>query len=514
MFSRKIRLLNKTVYLELSETPYYELENCLIFGFPINLEDAFFNLDNEILGNKLKGYWLKIDFADDKITITNDILGGYRLYYYVVTNKIYVSDNHLKILEKLECSAITKNKIEYDFWLKHRYTTGKSTFIEGLNKLNPASILEILDYDIYEKTYFKDISRKPNAINHKNEVHKDLLKTFSEIKELKNKVILLFSGGKDSCLLLQYLLYYKIPFVPVFLKLNPISKLGLNDIKRVRAVAKELGLDLDEIEIKLSDISKKQKEDIVKNQIFDRHFSLLHFMGGKAIREKYGEECLVINGQSSDSILSFGPSENSTMSYLRRHIMYRPRTIISKIGLLLLILKTKKKFRLPKNKTELLFALFDEFKYTRVLDNNASPEYVNYINNYIDSKTRKLKSFYSKEMYVKILSFCQGSDNHVVVNSSKINNLLTIMPFATPNIIYKTIELKDENLEIKQPKYVIEQILEKEFSFYYNNLKLKEVDVSDILLDINSKTQDIMDEKFIESVKNKFFNHLNSKALF
>ncbi|APY08482.1 hypothetical protein BWZ20_09300 [Winogradskyella sp. J14-2] len=504
MFSRKIRLLNKIVYIELSEAPFYELKDSLIFGFPINLEDSFFNLKNEVLGNKLKGYWLKIDFTDNKITITNDILGGYRLYYYEVANKIYVSDNHFKILEKLERSAIIKNKIEYDFWLKHRYTTGKSTFIEGLNKLSPASILEILDYDIYEKTYFKDIIRKSNPENHKNQVHKDLLETFAKIKKSTNKVILLFSGGKDSCLLLQYLLYYKIPFKPVFLKLNPISKFGLNDIKRVRAVAKELELDLDEIEIELSVISKKQKEDIVEKQLFDRHFSLLHFIGSKAIREKYGKECLVINGQSSDSILSFGPSENSTMSYFRRHIMYKPRTIISKLGLLLLILKTKKKFRLPKNKDELLFALFDEYKYTRVIDNNTSKEYVNYINDYINTKTKKLESFHSKEMYVKILSFCQGSDNQVVVNSSKANNLLTIMPFATPNIIYETIELKDENLEIRKPKYVIEQILENQFSFYYNNLKLKEVDASDVLVDMKSKIQNIVDEKFIERVKNVF----------
>lgn len=485
MYSKIILLKNYTVNLKLSERPFKEFENSLIFGCPINLEEIGLSTSNEELGNKLKGYWLKVDIKDDKIVLTNDILGGYRVYYFVQNNNIYISDNYSIILKGIENTKLKKNEVEYDYWLKHRYTTGKATFIEGLKKLNPASILEVSENSFTERSYFNDTKRSSNAVKHKNTIHEDLLNTFSIIKKSEQKVILLFSGGKDSCLLLQYLLHFNIPFTPVFLKLNPISNFGLEDLKRVRAVAKELGLQLDEVEINLSDLTIEEKQTIIEKQLFDRHFSVLHYKGSEIIKEKHGNNCLVINGQSSDSILSFGPSENSLMSYFRRKIMYKPKTIISKIGLLLLMLKTKKRFKLPVNKQDSLVALFDEYKYTRVIDCQVEKSYIKYLNEYITNQTKHLASLYSKEMYVKILSFSQGSDNQVVVNSSKINKILTIMPFATPNIIYNTIKYKDENLEIKKPKYIIDTILEEEFSFHYNKLKFSEIDVSDVIINKN-----------------------------
>lgn len=503
MFSKTIKLSKYIVNVQLSEHSFYEDDNSLIFGYPININEVDLSVSNQILGNKLKGYWLKIDIQDHKIVLTNDILGGYRVYYFIQGNNIYISDNYSTILKDLQNIELKKNEVEFNYWLKHRFTSGKATFIDGLKKLNPASILEISENSFTEVSYFKDIKRSTNSVNHKNKIHEDLLNTFSVIKKAKTKTILLFSGGKDSCLLLQYLLHFNIPFTPVFFKLNPISKLGLEDLKRVRAVAKELGLQLDEVEINLSDLTKEEQDIIVEKQLFDRHFSILHYKGSKIIKEKYGTNCIVINGQSSDSILSFGPSENSMMSYFRRNIMYKPKTIISKIGVLLLMLKTKRKFKLPINKEEALVALFDEYKYTRVIDCQVKKNYINYLKEYIKAQTKHLTSIYAKEMYVKILSFSQGSDNQVVVNSSKLNQILTIMPFSTPNIIYTTIKYKDENLEIKKPKYIIERILEEEFAFHYDALKINEIDVSDVIINENTANIEI-DCLFQEKAKSFF----------
>lgn len=503
MYTKKISLTNYTVNIQLSENPFKEDQNSIIFGYPINLNESSLQVSNEKLGNTLKGYWLKIDIQDDKIVLTNDILGGYRVYYFIQNNNIYISDNYSTILKTVENIEFKKNQVEFNYWLKHRYTTGKATFIEGLKKINPASILEISEDTLTERSYFKNIERSTNPTKHKNTIHEDLLNTFSILKESEQKVILLFSGGKDSCLLLQYLLYFNIPFTPVFFKLNPISNYGLEDLKKVRAVAKELGLRLDEVEINLSDLTIEEKQTIIEKQLFDRHFSVLHYKGSEIIKEKYGNNSLVINGQSSDSILSFGPSESSLMSYFRRNIMYKPKTIISKIGLLLLMLKTKKRFKLPINKEDSLVALFDEYKYTRVIDCQVEKSYIKYLNKYIKAQTKHLTSLYSKEMYVKILSFSQGSDNQVVVNSSKINKILTIMPFATPNIIYNTIKYKDENLEIKKPKYIIDGILEEEFSFHYNKLKFSEIDVSDVI--INKNTANIEIESLLYEKAHSFF---------
>ncbi len=496
MYTRTITLKFRKVILKFSESPFLEKNKSVVFGNPTNFQESDFQLDTFEFGNTVNGYWLKIDFYNDELKFTNDILGGYRVYYFKKKNEIYISDDYTFILN-FYVDKLIKNEIEYQYWIKHGFTTGNSTFIQNLKKISPASILTITSDEIKEESYFKDFKRNSNIILHKEKVHKDLLNTFNYIKSTKQKVILLFSGGKDSCLLLQYLLKLDIQFTPVFFKLNPISKFGVEDLKRVRAVSKMLDLDLDEIEVNLFEITQKIKTQIVKKQLFDKHFSLLHYIGNKQLVSKYGNDCLIINGQSSDSILSFGPSEKSLMSFFRRHIMYNQNSIYSKVGLILLILKTKKRFKLPLNEKEKLFALFDEFKYTRVIDKSLGDKYYNYIVNYINNKTEHLTSYHSREMYTKILSFSQGSDNQVVVNSSKYYGLNTVMPFATPKIIYATVTNKDEKEEITNPKYVIEKILIEEFSFFYKDLKLESIEIDNLEVDSNGNASKNISELYI-----------------
>lgn len=508
-YNRKIILDKTTIIIHLSEQPLISTKETVIFGNPFGFKDSYLKLDNNDFGNTVKGYWAKLDFKKDSFSLVNDILGGYRLYYSKKNNQIVISDDYKYILSELQISPV-KNDIEYQYWQKHNFTTGKSTFIKGIEKISPASILEIKNNKIQSSTYFKDVIRKPNSKKHQKAVHKDLLETFNTIKEQSKNNVLLFSGGKDSCLLLQYLLKDKIPFTPVFLKLEPANKYGASDLKKVRSISKKLNLNLEEIVVNVSNISEKTIEQIIEKQIFDKHYSLLHYLGYNAIREKYGKDCLVINGQSSDSILSFGPSENSLMSYFRRNIMYNSNSITSKLGLFLLKIKTKKSFKLPSNELEKLFALFDEFKYTRVIDTGLAKDYKDYIYKYIKTQTSFLQNYDSKEMYVKIASFNQGSDNQVVVNSSKYNQLNTIMPFATPEIIYNTVKYKDENLEIKSPKYVIEKILKEEFSFYYKKADTKNIKVNDLTIDLNNTSSKKMTKLFLKRVKNLVHDN-NSK---
>jgi len=504
-FYKETKLKNLKVCIKIFDKPFFETETEQIFGYPINLntEQSVLNNSHEF-GNTTKGYWLKIKFDTDTVEITTDILNGYRVYYYKTNNSLFISDNYNYIINEAQL-PIEKHDIEYDYWNKHSFTSGQSTFIKGLNKISPASILTIDSDSISEGSYFKDIERTPDYKLHKQHINDDLNNTFLEIKKSKKKAILLFSGGKDSCLLLQYLLKHDIKFTPVFFKLKPINRFGFSDIKRVRAISKNLNLPLDEIEIDLSIVSKEDETNIINRQLFDKHFSLLHYLGNKKIQDKYGEDCLIINGQTSDSILSFGPSENSKMSLMRRHIMYNPKSLMSKIGLALLIIKTRIPFRLPKNETENLFALFDEFKYTCVIDKRISEAYKTHFLEYIKRKTEHLKSFESKKMYVKSLSFMQGSDNQVVVNSSKQYKLQTIMPFATPGIIYNTIRFKDNNLEIKTPKYVIDYILKEDFSFFYDNLELKDINCDDLTIDNEGAAMHKVNDMF-KKATNTLFN--------
>jgi asparagine synthetase B (glutamine-hydrolysing) len=467
MFEKKINISNElSVNIVLKVRPAFEKGDILFFGFPFDFQEEYFEFSNEALGNSLKGYWLKLDVVKGALHITTDILGGYRVYY-AKTSKghILISDDFEYVQSQVgDC---TKEDHEIQYWKKHRFTTGKGTFYKEILKISPSSTLTIDKDSIEETLYFKDVIRNPNLELHFKKIDEDLSKTMASLKEYKETVVLLFSGGKDSCLLLQYLIHNKIPYQAIFLKTNPISNASLGDLKRARSYAKDLGVVLDEIEINLDAISEEEKVKIISNQPLDKHYNLLHYIGLRNIKKKYGDNIVILNGQSSDSILSFGPSEKSLMSFFRRNMMYFPTSLLSKMGNLLLILKTRSLFKLPKNNEEKLISLFDEYKYTRVLETSKSKAYIDYLKSYIEDKTKNLESFHSKEMYVKIASFCQGSDNQVVVKSALDNNLKVVMPFATPNIIYTTIAYKNEREEINTPKYVLDYILKDKFGIDY-----------------------------------------------
>ncbi|HIP49796.1 MAG TPA: hypothetical protein EYG92_12635 [Lutibacter sp.] len=452
--------LNEFTYLvAIFDSSVKEISQNLFFiGFPYN-----FPTDSEKLkaldNNSIKGYWSKIYIKDNEIEITQDLFGGNRLYYATKDTKTIISDDYQYIIQELGIVP-ELHQHEYTYWKKHRYTTGGSTLIQTLKKLPPATITIFNNVGIHTQTYFKDIIRSSDSKKHAEAIDADLKDTFKLIKQQNKKTILFFSGGSDSKLLLQYIEAYKIDFELVFLRIKPDNYYSETDFHKASSIAKQLGYKIHVIDVLLDSLSESEKENITKVQLFDRHFSLLHYLGIKKVTEKFGKDILIVNGQSSDSILSFGPSEKELFSYLRRLILYKPNNILAKLSIFPIRYMTKKKLVLPRTDKEKLLALYDETKYSRVVDNTFGKEYTQYLMEKVAIAIENLNSFYTKEMYVKIHSFIQGSDNQVVINSAKhygFNNI--IMPFATPQIVYSTIAFKDENLEIKKPKYVVEMLL-------------------------------------------------------
>lgn len=459
MFSITTEIGNKTIEITIFDNPYLQNERVKIFGFP--LVEKSIDLNSFNFSKQAKGVWAKIELKNEEVKITTDILGGYRLYYKQENDSIIITDKYKYLIENSQKLSINEN--EYFFWKKHSYTSGGFTFLKNIKKINPASSLTITKNQIIEDSYFNDIFREKDITKHSQKIDDDLEDTFLKIKKIPKKKVLFFSGGKDSCLLANYLIKNEIDFSAIYLHFE--SDNVEDELKKVKLTSKKIGFKIKIIKIKKNEIDKKLENKILKKQLFDRHVSKIQYYGCKIIQKKYGNDVLLINGQSSDSILSFGPSENTLMSYFRRKIMYFPESIISKIGLLLLMIKEKTRFYLPKNETEKLYALFDDYKYTRVIKSNLDKEYHQYFQDYLSEKTKDLHSYHSKEMLCKILSFCQGSDNQVVINSAKHFNLKVIMPFATPKIIYSTIKFKDDYLESKKPKYVVDKILDNKFNF-------------------------------------------------
>ncbi len=113
-------------------------EETFFFGYPINLHSSKQSSAKEYL-NQLKGYWSKLEITESAISITQDIVGGNRLYYMTKDNTTVISDNYQFILNKID-APIQLNNFEYSYWKKHRYTTGAETLIKGLHKFQPATI--------------------------------------------------------------------------------------------------------------------------------------------------------------------------------------------------------------------------------------------------------------------------------------------------------------------------------------------------------------------------------------
>ena len=463
MFKKTATFNNFIVNINIFDTVFKEQNNEYFFGFPISN-----NFDLEY--NNYKGSWIKIKITSKNVEVVTDIIGAYRLYYTKLKDIIYISDNYQFLLEKIK--KVELNEMEYEYWKKHDYTTGGNTLFKKIKKFKPATVNKISSLEIEENLYFKDLKSNPNELMHTKKVFNDLNDTFSNIKKNNKKIVLMFSGGKDSCLLALFLIQHKINFVAVFLKIEPTFKHANLDFQKVTKVAEALNIKLKIIKINLHSFSEKEQLEISLNQLMDKHFTPLHYIGVKKIKENYGKEILIVNGSTSDSIFTFGPSESSIISYLRRNMMFKPKSILSKIGIILLNFKTKKHFKIGKNKKEQLLALMDEYRYCRVLDTKKTDKYYNYLSSKLFFAEKKLTNYLSLEMYAKTFTFLQGSTQQIVNNSCKYYQIKSIMPFASPNIIYATMQHRVINLEIKKPKYCVENILLSNFKFNYNDIKI------------------------------------------
>ena len=495
----KIEKQYKTFHLEINifDIPYYNEKDCFFFGFPYNLNEIL-SIELPEIGNSLKGYWSRFIIREDSIEITQDIVGGYRLYYASVDNQTIISNNYQYIIDNLNLE-VKIDDLEFEYWKKHRYTTGSRTFIEKLHKIPPASIWTFNDKGIQISSYFKELNRVSNASKHTEKIDIDLSSTFKNILQLKIKVILFFSGGKDSTLLLKYLIDYNIDFDLVYFQMLPESVFGTVEKNRAINTATSFNREVKIINIDVENVDNDLINEIVKLQLFDRHFSMLHYLGLKKLKELYDKQVILVNGQSSDSILSFGPSEETVKSLLRRLMLYYPQNIIAKIGVLLANKTLKIHLRTPKTQLENFLALYDESKYIRAIDLNKK-------SNYYDFLTKKIKpiilnhiSIETIDMLIKINTFLQGSDNQVVINSAKHNGFnKLIMPFATPEIIYSTILYKDNWKEIWQPKYVIKKLTPKVKS---DKTKLNIIEIKENK-GLSSNVYDKFDNYFYNSINN------------
>lgn len=449
--------LFKRVILNFKGQTFQERENSIWWGFPIFDTDV---VEYETIQdyNSVSGYFCHVHYNENQVTITTDITGGYRVYYYESRELLYFTDDYQLLLDQLKAdNNLSIDTTQLEFWKNHRYTFGDRTFVEQIRKIPPYTTIKIDKNKVEKESYFQPcVEAYKNSNRHKVIVEKTISTIFKNFKGCTQPIILLFSGGSDSVYLANRLKDLNIKFQAVFFRLYPELKSNYYDWLRANEVAKKMDITLLTIDIDL-DLNKEEMIPVITSEmLFDRHFSLIHYIGFKELANKFPLDSIIINGQGSDSILSFGPSEEGIGSLIKRILLYYPYSInwlLKKA----LEHRTKKTFSFPLNNLDRLKAFCDERNYIFLLSQNEA-EYDKSIEDYVLSVTDNMSdsTLLTKQMSIKLNTFLQGSDNQVAIKSARYFGFnKVVLPFCSPDIIYATMRHKNSLKELLCPKYVL-----------------------------------------------------------
>ena len=148
---------------------------------------------------------------DKKILIINDRFTSIPLYYVMIKDEIFFSNNYIRLFKKIKNKAIIKllpeNFLEF---LNFRKLHGDKTFDDKIKFLNYSSILKISSRRILIDRYWFpnfDDKYKDKSLNFiSNLLIKKTLNSISNKIENKKKVNLFLSGGLDTRFILAALI--------------------------------------------------------------------------------------------------------------------------------------------------------------------------------------------------------------------------------------------------------------------------------------------------------------------
>lgn len=394
---------------------------------------------------------------DNSLLVRSDMFGLFRIYYWQSGDEIYLTDNVFKFISRGTPDLLALNANEKRYFDKHGYTSGDVTFADSIKKLPPSSELEVSAGGIALSSYYPyiEIENTPDEAAYREYVRKTIVESFSPLRDCPDKVILCYSGGTDSQYLAEVLLEMGIPFEAAFFA-DRTSRFNRKDMERARRGALAMGKQLI-----VADVTGRKEEstekEISERMYFDRHSARLHFYGVKELTEIFGTKLVLINGQNSDSILSYGPSEEKYTSFLKRYLIYG--TDMRRKARIARMISTafRVKLKVPATPEERACAFYDNFRNCLLCDTGEAADYRRYVAGKVENIEEGLdiRSERPLFMYLKIFTYVQGSDSQVVMQSARAFGAKLIMPFSSSGIVYAALKYKDDIIELRYPKYVL-----------------------------------------------------------
>tara|TARA_B110000977_G_scaffold20828_1_gene24891 strand:+ start:2311 stop:3630 length:1320 start_codon:yes stop_codon:yes gene_type:complete len=301
--------LNKIRYLYYKNLNYKIFNNnkhrVILIGFCLQSDPSKKQSLNHIFNNNIEDIELILSTLVGnyiiiyKNMIYKDIGNLYKLFLYNNNNEILISNNALAF----------KNILKLDLGKKEKFgghhfkycPPGKSCFsmVESLynsqniningkifhNKLIKRKILKNLTLDTFIKMHMVYSCQIINNL-------------YKSLKDKNKKLFLTLTGGRDSRMILAIVLYLKIPFKVITLKLNPM------DVAISKEICKKYNLNQTIINLdkfKINNSKKKEWENIVGEEFVEKDNEIIQ----KQILEKYMNDgdCIIFgNGPEWSSI--------------------------------------------------------------------------------------------------------------------------------------------------------------------------------------------------------------------
>lgn len=355
-----------------------------------------------------------------------------RLYIICLEGVTLITDEakfSLRLAKLLNLSVCDE---QIFFWMHTRTTHAPATIFDGLLKLPAGFGVETGvegTFLVPNESWFEQKDNRGQS-----SVDDDLLPVMERVvrrAKKKSTAILMFSGGTDSMFLAHALREAEVKFDLVYFHPRAVDA-NVSALRTALIGAEKLGLALD---VRLVDLPTAYDclERNIDTFLLDRHASLLH-IGGFGTMQDVPRDALIFNGQSSDSIFAFGPSNLTFQDFLRRLLM----TPMFRWSLFLVFPFIKKIFNIDglswpiTSRQQILAAsFFERYIFAHPLRYQPSDA----VKEVIDFNVGRSLNF-TDRIFMGKQNFIQGSDGQVVVQSARLYNFYNInMPFCDQNIV-------------------------------------------------------------------------------
>ena len=254
-----------------------------------------------------------IDKENEKIIVFSDKLKRKEIYYCADANEVIISTTLKNLRGKSQ-----RYSPESIISILHLYAPKGSTIYNNIFRLRYNEIIEITGGNLKIEKH----SEKPLEIQNYDE---RVLENFKEVVE--NAIIsrasgdmniVYLSGGWDSTFLISVLQKYyesnKIKALTMELIHPNTGTYNVYEVEKCKKIAKFFGIDHKIIRVDFGDDhfidlwEGEIKEKVINQGIYDA-FLFGQSLGARYVKEKYGENAVVFNGEACDSMTNFGFSQ-------------------------------------------------------------------------------------------------------------------------------------------------------------------------------------------------------------